>query len=134
MYKRSGFKWNINECLRLHREFELLQLSIDEISVLHERTPKSIMYKLDSEGLADYNVLYSNYHKLNSPIPIILDDNKDSTLESDNDSNDISDYYSDLYNLKDHVYRLETQMEKFWQLFINNSSSNKDINHNSSVY
>jgi hypothetical protein len=54
---RSGYKWNVNECLRLQREYELLQLPISEIARLHKRTPKAIMYKLDEEEIADYNEL-----------------------------------------------------------------------------
>ena len=61
-YKRFGNRWTINECLQLQREFELLELSIDEIAVLHQRTPNAIMFKLNQEGFADYTVLYSNYH------------------------------------------------------------------------
>ena len=68
-YNRSGYRWNINECIRLQREFELLELSIDEIADRHKRTPNAIMFKLSSEGFADYNVLYSNYHGLNTTIP-----------------------------------------------------------------
>ncbi len=66
-YRRTGKKWTINECLRLQREFELLELSIYEISLLHERSPNAIMYKLDSEGFADYNKLaYENPELLES--------------------------------------------------------------------
>jgi hypothetical protein len=57
-FKRNCFKWNINECLRLQREYELLKLSVDEIAELHQRTPNSIMFRLSQEGLADYNMLY----------------------------------------------------------------------------
>jgi HMG (high mobility group) box len=56
---RSGYKWNVNECLRLQREYELLQLPISEIARLHKRTIKAIMYKLDEEKIADYNELAS---------------------------------------------------------------------------
>ena len=56
--KRNGYKWSINECLQLQREYELLELSIDEISIKHNRTPNAIMYKLDQEGFANYNTLY----------------------------------------------------------------------------
>ena len=63
--KRFGNRWTINECLQLEREFDLLELSIAEIAERHQRTPNAIMIKLDSEGHADYNVLYSNYHALN---------------------------------------------------------------------
>jgi Ran GTPase-activating protein (RanGAP) involved in mRNA processing and transport len=60
-YKRFGNRWTINECLQLEREFDLLALSIDEMAERHKRTPNAIMLKLDSEGHADYCVLYSNY-------------------------------------------------------------------------
>ena len=56
--KRNGYKWTINECLQLQREYELLELSIDEIATNHKRTPDAIMYKLDHEGFANYNILY----------------------------------------------------------------------------
>ena len=69
-YKRNGFKWNVNELLSLQREFELLDWSIDQMAESHKRTPNAIMFKLDQEGLADYNVLYSNYHNSNAPMPV----------------------------------------------------------------
>ena len=67
---RCGFKWTVNEILSLQREFELLGWTIDQIATKHKRTPNAIMYKLDQEGFADYNVLYSNYHSLNTEVPI----------------------------------------------------------------
>jgi len=63
-YKRNGYKWGVNEILSLQREFELLNWSIDEMALKHKRTPNAIMSKLDQEGFADYNVLYSSYHEL----------------------------------------------------------------------
>jgi TATA-binding protein-associated factor Taf7 len=65
-YSRAGFKWNVNEILSLQREIELLGLDIDQIATKHKRSPDAIMYKLDQEGFADYNILYSNYNDLNS--------------------------------------------------------------------
>ncbi len=67
---RSGFKWSVNETLSLQREFELLRWEIDQIATKHKRTPNAIMYKLDQEGFADYNVLYSNYNDLNTKLPV----------------------------------------------------------------
>lgn len=61
MSTRTGNKWTVNECLQLQREYELLNLSIDEIASRHKRSPYAIMYKLDSEGFADYNNLYAEY-------------------------------------------------------------------------
>lgn len=60
MYRRANTKWTVNECLRLEREFDLLGLSIQEIAELHERSPNAIMYKLDYEGIADYNDIFQN--------------------------------------------------------------------------
>jgi hypothetical protein len=64
--QRNGKRWTVNECLQLQREFELLGLSVAEIATRHQRTPNAIMFKLDQEGLADYNVLYSNHMDLNA--------------------------------------------------------------------
>ena len=61
LVQRNGFPWSVNECLQLQREYELLELSIDEIATKHKRTPKAIMFKLDKEGFADYSTL-SNYY------------------------------------------------------------------------
>ena len=43
----------MNEINRLHNEYELKELSIEEIAELHERTVFSILYKLMEEGLID---------------------------------------------------------------------------------
>jgi hypothetical protein len=55
---RNGYKWSVNECLRLEREFDLLKLSVPEIAKLHNRTENAIIYKLHKEGLDTYNNLY----------------------------------------------------------------------------
>jgi hypothetical protein len=47
--KRAYKKWNINELIRLQREYELLELSIQEISKLHERSEKAILCRLEQE-------------------------------------------------------------------------------------
>lgn len=94
---RYGFKWSINEVLSLQREFELLDWNIDQIAQKHKRTPNAIMYKLDEEGFADYNVLYSNYHDLNAQMPVEkkselwLEYNDDADDEDDEDDNDEDD-------------------------------------------
>jgi hypothetical protein len=46
-FKRSGFKWTVNEYLALQREHELLGLSIKQISIKHERSLDSIVFKLN---------------------------------------------------------------------------------------
>ena len=99
---RSGFKWTVNETLALQREFELLRWDIDQIATKHKRTPNAIMYKLDQEGFADYNVLYSNYHDLNNKLPVKRSSKNASglTLKYDYDT-EIDD--SDLDDDEDYV-------------------------------
>lgn len=89
--KRFGNRWTINECLQLHREFDLLELSIDEIAQRHQRTPNAIMIKLDSEGHADYNVLYSNYNTLNPE----MNSQKSSEADEDEYEDEDEDEYED---------------------------------------
>lgn len=43
-------KWSVNEVLTLQREYELLELSLDEIATRHKRSTRSILFKLQSEG------------------------------------------------------------------------------------
>ena len=107
-YRRANAKWTINECLRLEREFDLLKLSIDEIAARHERSAQSIMYKLDSEGIADYNVLAvcgTNYQLRVSDINNQNSNHKDEDEddeddededEDEKDSDDSSDYEEEL--------------------------------------
>jgi len=61
---RFGYKWNVNECLRLQREFELLRLSVPEIAALHGRTINAIMYKIALEGFATFNDVYIQTYAL----------------------------------------------------------------------
>jgi hypothetical protein len=99
-YKRVGAKWTINECLRLQREYELLKLSIDEIAALHERSAQAIMYKLDAEGIADYNVLavcgtniqlrYSNMSNIDEAYDV--EDDNDSSSDYEDDDDEKQDY------------------------------------------
>jgi hypothetical protein len=100
---RVGKRWTVNEILSLQREFELLGWSIDQIAEKHGRTPEGIMNKLDHEGFADYNVLYSNYHDLNDKMPVnktmilepsLSDDDASDDEEDDNEGDD-DDYVDD---------------------------------------
>jgi hypothetical protein len=90
MNNRIGNKWTVNEVLSLHREYELLGWSLDQIAKKHRRTALAIMYKLDHEGLADFNNLYNNYHNLNRDMSSnSLNDGED---EDEDDGEDDEDY------------------------------------------
>lgn len=49
MPRRHGFKWTVNEILKLQREYELLDLPVEEIAFRHERSVNSIMQKIIEE-------------------------------------------------------------------------------------
>jgi hypothetical protein len=122
-YKRNGFKWSVNELLRLQREFELLQLSIDEIAYRHQRSPDAIMYKLDNEGFADYNVLYSNYYELND---VIEAKNYDSDSEEYfEDNNSITQLTEKVWSLETNVNEIKILVKELFNTFSNNNSVTK---------
>ena len=83
MYTRANAKWTVNECLRLEREFDLLKLSVQEIALLHDRSPNAIMYKLDAEGFADYNDVFINRQALKQPLKVSTKDESASELDED---------------------------------------------------
>ena len=118
--KRFRNRWTINECIQLEREFELLQLSIDEIAKRHQRTPCAIISRLAYEGLADYNVLYNDYYKLNAEIPIINQAAQDEEEQDDDNSSDYEDEDED-ETLKAQVMRLEKQVTMLMDMIMKNN-------------
>ena len=93
---RNGYKWSVNECLRLEREYDLLQLSVPEMAKLHGRTINAIMFKLQAEGLDTYNNLYfKTYGKdyINNQIDQLnnLCSKKDDTDEEEEYDDDDTD-------------------------------------------
>jgi hypothetical protein len=51
---RFGNKWTINEGLSLQREYELLEMNVEEIALKHERSVMAIVYKLKAEGFINF--------------------------------------------------------------------------------
>jgi hypothetical protein len=102
---RIGNKWTVNEVLSLQREYELLGWDIDQIAEKHGRTANAIMYKLDQDGFADYNVLFSNYHyhssnnekmsvsRTQKPMSLepSLSDDDDTVVDDENDEDYVDD-------------------------------------------
>ena len=50
---RHNFRWNVNELLSLQREYELLEMTIQDIADRHERTVDAILYRLQQEGFIE---------------------------------------------------------------------------------
>jgi hypothetical protein len=49
--KRHHLKWNTNELIALQREYELLELPVQEIANRHQRSVNAILCKLEQEHL-----------------------------------------------------------------------------------
>jgi len=127
---RNRKRWTIDECIRLQREFELLELSIDEIALKHQRTPNAIMFKLDKEGFADYNTLYTEYYNLDFNKQITEknfkeDDNDDDEEDKDKDKDHCKEY--DYDDLKTHIISLEKQISTLTKLFMKQNKNNKTV-------
>lgn len=139
---RNGYKWTVNECLRLEREYDLLQLSVSEMAALHNRTNNAIIFKLHQEGLADYNELYiqtygnsSTTNELTFPTLLQVDEDEDDEYVPkliDNDDDEIDDSSSDEeqedvneYYLAEQVKSLQKQMS----IIMNYLTNGKGVNY-----
>ena len=111
---RNGYKWTINECLRLEREYDLLELSVAEMAILHKRTMNAIMCKLQAEGLDTFNNLYIKTYgedyideqidKLNN---LCSTNETETEAETEADEDDDEDYVPDLDDGSNHTYVFE---------------------------
>jgi hypothetical protein len=120
--RRQGNKWTINELISLQREYELLELTVQEIAGRHQRSETAILYKLESEGLIDswnsargfvsedyQNSVSSNKEQVKVEECCGGDDDEDyQFVESDDD--DISDDESEVEKLTERVWSLETSV------------------------
>lgn len=110
---RQNYKWNINELLRLEREYDLLELSVVEIAKLHRRTATAIARKLQYEDIiSNYkiargfmNSTSANNRTFSNVVYDNLDyDNSSEYIPSDFDS-DYSQEYFESYAKKYIQYK-----------------------------
>jgi hypothetical protein len=128
MSNRNGFRWNINECLRLQREFELLQLPLDKIAELHGRSVKAIMFKLHSEGLADYCQLSQSYYNNKISQPISTESNDDEVSELDDEEEEFDDDGSyDPYDFAKNLSSLQSQITQLANYYFSRRSNKKSV-------
>jgi hypothetical protein len=132
-YKRNGNKWTVNEILALQREYELLKLSVQEMSIRHKRSEIAIMYKLDSEGFINSwsevkGFDLDRYQKGIRGDLIVSDDDEDCDDVNDEDyvenegggdddcdyedDEDKDDYEQQVSTLSDRVWSLETSVSQ----------------------
>jgi hypothetical protein len=116
-YKRNGYKWSIPEILRLQREFELLELNIEEISRRHQRTPFAIANRLVDEGFASQECKdvsqYLGFIPYNYTDTSVSDNNMSLSISEDEESrSDITnDSEDEISTLKSQVSDLNTKLD-----------------------
>ena len=129
--RRQGNKWTINELISLQREYELLELTVQQIAEKHQRSETAILYKLESEGLIDswnnargfVSEDYQNNFSSNKE-PVNYDEAEDVeeccggdddeeyqfVEEAESDDDDISEDESEVEKLTERVWSLETSV------------------------
>jgi HD superfamily phosphohydrolase len=133
--RRRGNKWTINELISLQREYELLELTVQEIAEKHQRTETAILYKLESEGLIeswnnargfvsdDYQnsvnsanneqVDYDESQDVEEQVGGDDDDEEYQFVEdAESDDDEISDDESEVEKLTERVWSLETSVSE----------------------
>ena len=125
--RRQGNKWTINELISLQREYELLELTVQEIADKHQRSETAILYKLESEGIIDswnnargfvsqdyQNSVSSNKVQVEAEVEECCggDDDEEYQFveEAESDDDDISDDESEVEKLTERVWSLETSV------------------------
>jgi hypothetical protein len=111
--QRTGFKWTVNECLRLEREYDLLKLSVEEIALLHQRSSYAIMYKLDEEGIAEFNQLYQQTYPNQEASVVDAEESEaeseaEAEAEDSEEESDEEDY--DRYDMRKQITSLTKQL------------------------
>jgi len=125
---RHNFKWNINELLSLQREYELLEMTIQDIADKHERTVDAILYRLQQEEFIESWVDARGYQEYSKNFDYVVgsldsgvnpydygevvadtDYNEGDEVEDDVSEED-EDYENDnnISNLNQRVWGLET--------------------------
>jgi hypothetical protein len=120
--QRSGKKWNVNELLNLQREYELLELSVQEIAVRHKRSVNSILYKLEGEGfISSWNeargfdpVTYENSFSDNVVVAAPFTDDQDVSVTSD----DVCNLCLRVNNLESSISQINTMVKQMFEFMM----------------
>lgn len=122
---RHRYKWSINEVLSLQREYELLELSIQEIAIKHKRKVDAIIYKLlEEEFVENCESIrgYETYCKEILEPEFYIDDINDT-----NDNNIILSYVVE--NDNDNSSEITKLTERIWSLETSVSDINFMVKH-----
>ena len=130
--KRYGKRWTIVELLSLQREYELLELSIKEIAIKHQRNQAGILSKLQAEGFIEswdkargFDIL--EYQKMNNEDEHLYacedededeeeeeeepgDEDEEYAYEDDDESED--EHEDSIASISDRVWNLENRLNE----------------------
>jgi hypothetical protein len=118
-------RWTINEVLSLQREYELLEWTVQDIAMKHQRSVRAILCKLEAEGFIrswdDARGFNSKeYQNIcdgaidEESVAEFDDDNDDDYIEDeaeDDETLSIDDKESDVDRLTERVWNLETSVK-----------------------
>jgi hypothetical protein len=108
--RRHYNKWTVNEILQLQREYELLEMSVQDIAKIHNRTVNAIVSKLMNENFIS---------SFNEARGYVADD-----MESVGSESTCSEYVVPTFSPEDNtavicerIGTLEARMEKMFVMF-----------------
>jgi hypothetical protein len=105
--QRNGNKWSVSELNSLQREYELLELTIQEIALKHERTIEAILYKLYNEQFIDEFHVARGYPEYAEELHLTT---PQDLIEPSIDCSYFNNYEEDTF-LSDRVYKLENDIQ-----------------------
>jgi len=129
--KNHRKKWTTSEILKLQREYELLELTVQEIAKKHNRTIKSIIYKLENEGFIDswnnargfHMEEFQNmdFHSLSENS--YSDDNISYHCIEENSSNDLNDItLNRIWSLESNIKEIGNMVREIYNSIIESKS------------
>jgi hypothetical protein len=83
---RHGNRWNVSEVLSLQREYELLEMTVDQIADKHKRSVMSIVHKLYAEGFT--SSLFEARGCTQKPLKVAVTSPKKSVIRVIEDEDD----------------------------------------------
>ena len=130
-YKRSGNKWTVNELLTLQREYELLELTIKEIAIKHQRSVEAILFRLESEGFIDEwstSRGFDDYFHNNKYVEEESEEESDEEEEeSDEEEDDVDKLVERVWNLETNIKEIGSIVKQIFNNMITNSSKSTSL-------
>lgn len=140
-YRRSGFKWTVNELISLQREYELLDWTVQQIAEKHERSVEAILFRLESEEFIDSWNTSRGYNQIDYQNAIEGGDSLESNVQEeeeedeDEEESSICEDPNDIQVLTERVLTLENVIfdvkDMMQQLM---SEMKKNVSGNNSVF